>query len=108
MPPTHQHTELQQKLGLGDNASRNKFTLDQFEARLQDMPFQWPLKPCGMDKSLEKTAVVNKGAETRHYYMEQLEAAGLYDPRNPMGPLPTSLRPASNPRLQRLDAATVD
>ena len=51
--------------------------------------------------------VVNKGAETR-LYMEQLEAAGLYDPRNPMGPLPTSLRPASNPRLQRLDAATVD
>ena len=53
--------------------------------------------------------VVNKGAETR-LYMEQLEAAGCTTlaTRNPMGPLPTSLRPASNPRLQRLDAATVD
>lgn len=73
------------------------------------MPFRWPLKPYGINKSLDKTALMNKGAETA-LFMQQLEQAGLYDPRNPTGPLPTSLRPQLNAILQQegLRQATVD
>mmetsp|Transcript_10631 Transcript_10631/g.29321 ORF Transcript_10631/g.29321 Transcript_10631/m.29321 type:complete len:242 (-) Transcript_10631:703-1428(-) len=76
-------------------------TLDkaQFESYLQQQQFQWPLKPYGIDKSLSKTAVMNKGAETR-VYMEELERRGLYNPRNPAGPLPSSLRPKMNAQIQ--------
>jgi hypothetical protein len=42
---------------------------------------------------------MNKGAETR-VFMDQLEERGLYDKRNPTGPLPTSLRPQLNRVLQ--------
>jgi len=82
---------------------------DQFGDRLTHLPFRWPLKPYGIDKSLDKTALMNKGAETA-LYMQQLEQAGLYDPRNPTGPLPTSLRPKLNAILQQegLQQATVD
>jgi hypothetical protein len=72
---------------------------EDFYKRLQELDFQWPLKPYGVDKSLEKTAVMNKGAETR-IYMKELEARGLYDPHNPTGPLPSSLRPRLNQMLQ--------
>ena len=72
-----------------------------FETKLKTMEFLWPLKPFGVDKSpsLVKTAVMNKGAETM-VFMQELEARGLYDPRNPTGPLPTSLRPSLNKALQ--------
>ena len=42
--------------------------------------------------------VMNKSAETA-VYMAELEARALYNPRNPAGPLPTSLRPALNAAL---------
>ena len=42
---------------------------------------------------------MNKGAETR-VFMEELEDKGLYDKRNPTGPLPTSLRSQLNQMLQ--------
>jgi hypothetical protein len=85
---------------------------DEFAARLERMDFRWPLKPFGIEgsPSLAKTAVMNKGAETR-VFMEELEARGLYDPRNPAGPLPTSLRPALNQKLQAegiLDPRAID
>lgn len=72
-----------------------------FQERLNEAQFQWPLKPFGVSdvKSLSKTATMNKGAETR-IYMDQLERRGLYDPHNPTGPLPTSLRPKLNELLQ--------
>eukprot|EP00978_Attheya_sp_CCMP212_P028752 scaffold100242_cov31-Attheya_sp.AAC.1 len=50
--------------------------------------------------SVPQTAIVNKGAETR-VYMEELERRGMYDPRNPTGPLPTSLRPKLNQALNQ-------
>lgn len=65
----------------------------------EELDFQWPLKPYGVEKSEFKTAVMNKGAETR-VYMDQLETRGLFDRRNPTGPLPTSLRPNLNRALQ--------
>jgi hypothetical protein len=74
-------------------------TEDEFRERLNRAQFQWPLKPYGVDKSLSKTATMNKGAETR-IFMDQLEERGLYDKRNPTGPLPTSLRPQLNRLLQ--------
>lgn len=74
---------------------------DDFEAKLKTMEFCWPLKPFGVDQSasLAKTAIMNKGAETM-VFMQELESRGLYDPRNPTGPLPTSLRPTLNKILQ--------
>ena len=85
---------------------------DDFAKMLEQMEFQWPLKPFGVDASasLSKTAVMNKGAETR-VFMEELERRGLYDARNPMGPLPTSLRPTLNQQLQSegiLDNRAID
>ena len=72
-----------------------------FRQQLSTMEFSWPLKPFGVDKSpsLSKTAVMNKGAETM-VFMQELESRNLYDPRNPTGPLPTSLRPNLNKALQ--------
>ena len=63
-------------------------------------PFRWPLKPWGTanSKSNAKTAMMNKSAETAVYMLE-LEKRGLYDPRNPAGPLPTSLRPQLNAQV---------
>ena len=95
------------KIGVNEVLSR-----EEFAAKLQGMEFRWPLKPFGIDgsPSLAKTAVMNKGAETR-VFMEELEVRGLYDPRNPTGPLPTSLRPALNQRLQAegvLDRMAID
>jgi hypothetical protein len=75
-------------------------TREEFREKLNSIDFQWPLKPFGVDKSLSKTATMNKGAETR-VYMEELERRGFYDRRNPTGPLPTSLRPQLNAALQR-------
>jgi len=85
---------------------------ENFQAGMEMMEFRWPLKPFGVDgsPSLAKTAVMNKGAETR-VFMEELEARRLYDPRNPAGPLPTSLRPALNQKLQAegiLDQRAID
>jgi hypothetical protein len=99
--------ELKQKLGLV--SSDVALSREEFRDRLDELSFQWPLKPYGVDKSLDKTAVINKGAETS-IYMQQLQSAGLYDPRNPTGPLPSSLRPNLNEVLQKqgLSAATVD
>ena len=89
----------------------SKVSRDEFSSKLEQLDFQWPLKPYGIDnsKSLAKTAVMNKGAETR-VFMEELERRGLYDRRNPTGPLPTSLRPALNKKLQEdgLDARAVE
>jgi hypothetical protein len=84
-------------------------TRESFREQLNIIDFQWPLKPYGVDKSLSKTATMNKGAETR-VYMEELESRGLYDRRNPTGPLPTSLRPQLNAALQRegISARTAD
>jgi hypothetical protein len=82
-----------------DNSS-SALTRDEFRTRLNDLEFQWPLKPYGMEKSNDKTATMNKGAETR-VFMEELEQRGLYDRRNPTGPLPTSLRPQLNQLLQK-------
>ena len=87
--------------------SRNEFSL---KLNSNDYVFQWPLKPYGIEKSLSKTATMNKGAETR-VFMEELEDRGLYNPRNPTGPLPTSLRPALNKVLQKegiLDSRAID
>ena len=63
-------------------------------------PFRWPLKPWGTASSSSnaKTATMNKSAETAVFMLE-LERLGLYDPRNPTGPLPTSLRPQLNAKL---------
>ena len=41
---------------------------------------------------------MNKSAETA-IFMAELEKRGLYDPRNPAGPLPTSLRPLLNQKV---------
>ncbi|KAL3916343.1 MAG: hypothetical protein SGILL_005222 [Bacillariaceae sp.] len=91
-------------------SSSDILTEDEFQTRLEAAPFQWPLKPFGVatkDASLAKTASMNKGAETR-IYMDLLEARKLYNPRDPTGPLPTSLRPQLNRLLQEegIDKAT--
>ena len=84
---------------------------EEFASQLSQREFQWPLKPYGInEKTLTKTAVVNKGAET-YLFMSELEARKLYDPRNPASPLPTSLRPALNQQLQAegiLDERAID
>lgn len=92
----------------------NKRTIvsrEEFESKLERIEFQWPLKPYGInEKTLTKTSVMNKGAETR-VFMEELESRALYDSRNPTGPLPTSLRPVLNRHLQSegiLDARAID
>ena len=81
------------------NDNYRVLTEDEFRDTLNRVGFQWPLKPYGVDKSLSKTATMNKGAETK-VFMDQLEERGLYDKRNPTGPLPTSLRPQLNRLLQ--------
>ena len=91
---------LNQRLSNGHDTSATP-SKEVFEQQLNTMEFLWPLKPFGVDKSpsLSKTAVMNKGAETI-VFMQELEARKLYDPRNPTGPLPTSLRPNLNKALQ--------
>lgn len=98
-------SELKQIL-LRQDASISR---DVFGERLEQANFQWPLKPYGVEKSNDKTALMNKGAETR-LYMDELIASGLYDARNPTGPLPTSLRPQLNLLLQTqgLEEKTTD
>jgi hypothetical protein len=91
-------SEVERKFHLDDG--NPVLTLDEFQNDLDAAEFKWPLKPYGVDKSLSKTATMNKGAETR-VFMKQLEERGLYDKRNPAGPLPTSLRPQLNAILQR-------
>ena len=87
----------------------SKVSRDEFASKLEQLDFQWPLKPYGIEKSLSKTAVMNKGAETR-VFMDELESRGLYDRRNPAGPLPTSLRPVLNKNLQTegLDSRAIE
>lgn len=94
---------------LDKKAETSTMTLEEFQIELDKADFQWPLKPYGIEKSLSKTATMNKGAETR-VFMEQLEGRGLYDKRNPTGPLPTSLRPQLNSILQHegTDPRTVE
>ena len=61
-------------------------------------------------QDIDETAVMNKGAETR-IFMQELELRKLYDSRNPTGPLPTSLRPVLNKKLQTegiLDSRAID
>ena len=69
----------------------------QFIQWLGEQPFRWPLKPWGTARSQSnaKTVMMNKSAETA-VFMGELERRGMYDPRNPTGPLPTSLRPRLN------------
>jgi hypothetical protein len=86
-----------QKLGLGPE-SPAAAALDEaaFRAALDGQHFAWPLKPwgtAGSEASNARTATMNKNAETA-VYMAELESRGMYNPRNPAGPLPTSLRPA--------------
>lgn len=110
-----QLNDLQQTLSSSSVSSETDdfvISRDEFAAKLEKMEFRWPLKPFGINgsASLAKTAVMNKGAETR-VFMEELEARRLYDPRNPTGPLPTSLRPALNRQLQTegiLDKRAID
>lgn len=83
-----------------EDGSSRSLSLGDFQQDIEQADFQWPLKPYGIEKSLTKTATMNKGAETR-IFMDELEARGLYDKRNPTGPLPTSLRPQLNALLQR-------
>jgi len=73
-----------------------------FSARLDTLPFRWPLKPFGTADSPSnvKTAAINKNAETA-VYMRQLEQRRLYNRNEPTGPLPTSLRPALDDQLSR-------
>jgi hypothetical protein len=85
-------------LGFTSPHQHSAISQQEFYQRIQESPFQWPLKPYGIEKSLTKTATMNKGAETR-VYMDELERRGLYDKRNPTGPLPTSLRPKLNQQL---------
>ena len=82
-----------------EDGTHRFMTNDEFRQRVETMEFAWPLKPYGRS-SLPKTAVMNKGAET-DVYMLELVQRGLYDPRNPTGPLPTSLRPTLNRVLQQ-------
>ena len=88
---------LKEELGLTKAGSISQ---EEFSRTVMEATFQWPLKPYGIDKSLAKTATMNKGAETK-VYMDELERRGLYDRRNPTGPLPTSLRPKLNQQLEK-------
>mmetsp|Transcript_23437 Transcript_23437/g.44579 ORF Transcript_23437/g.44579 Transcript_23437/m.44579 type:complete len:213 (-) Transcript_23437:68-706(-) len=83
-----------------DSIIGSSLSKEQLATTIMRLEFQWPLKPYGVEKSEFKTAIMNKGAETR-LYMEELEQRGLYDRRNPTGPLPTSLRPNLNRILQQ-------
>lgn len=98
--------QFKQNFGL---LGEEKLTKQAFTDKLNSLQFQWPLKPYGIEKSLTKTAIMNKGAETR-VYMEELESRNLYDKRNPTGPLPTSLRPKLNQQIQNegIDTQTID
>ena len=95
--------DLTRKL-FGEQQQQQQQFLDlpAFQQRIQLLPFAWPLKPFGVDdpSNLAKTAVMNKSVETR-LYMQLLQKEGLYDPRNPAGPLPSSLRPQLNALLQQ-------
>mmetsp|Transcript_31927 Transcript_31927/g.67124 ORF Transcript_31927/g.67124 Transcript_31927/m.67124 type:complete len:218 (-) Transcript_31927:91-744(-) len=92
-------TDLGKELGLDSEGS--SLTKGEFNRRINELEFQWPLKPYGInEKSMAKTSVINKGAETA-YYMDEIERRGMYDRRNPTGPLPTSLRPKLNTILNR-------
>jgi len=97
---------LEEELGLSKASSISQ---EDFGRVMKGTKFQWPLKPHGIDKSLTKTATMNKGAETK-VYMDELERRGLYDRRNPTGPLPTSLRPKLNQQLgnEDIDPVVVD
>lgn len=96
---------LTEELGLSKSSSISQ---EEFDKVVKETKFQWPLKPYGIDKSLTKTATMNKGAETR-VFMDELERRGLFDRRNPTGPLPTSLRPKLNQQLEKesLDSSVV-
>mmetsp|Transcript_24027 Transcript_24027/g.44131 ORF Transcript_24027/g.44131 Transcript_24027/m.44131 type:complete len:220 (+) Transcript_24027:25-684(+) len=90
---------LRKELGLDSESA--SLTRGEFNDRINALEFQWPLKPYGInEKTLAKTSVINKGAETA-YYMDELERRELYDRRNPTGPLPTSLRPKLNAILNK-------
>lgn len=82
------------------SGSNDLLSKEKFYANIESLQFEWPLKPYGVEKSESKTAIMNKGAETA-LYMQELEQRGLYDKRNPTGPLPTSLRPNLNRLLQQ-------
>ena len=89
-------------LGLDSEQYRDGMDERQFLARLEALSFEWPLKPWGAAKSESsnaKTATMNKSAETA-VFMAELERRGLYDRRNPTGPLPTSLRTALDQQMQ--------
>jgi len=100
-------------LGIGRDGklpTSSSLTRDDFGKRLDDLPFRWPLKPYGRnEKSLGKTSIMNKGAETA-LYMDEIERRGIYDRRDPIGPLPTSLRPKINDEIGKegVDPGTVD
>ena len=83
-----------------DRVFGGSLSKEQLAVQVNKLEFQWPLKPYGVEKSEYKTSIMNKGAETM-LYMEELEQRGLYDKRNPTGPLPTSLRPNLNRLLQQ-------
>lgn len=95
-------------LGAAESTTSGMLSEAAFAELLGVAPFRWPLKPWGTanSESNAKTAVMNKSAETA-LFMAALAQRGLYDPRNPAGPLPTSLRPALNTALQAegVDAA---
>jgi len=95
-------------LGLVGPGSRGGMSVSEgeFAAVLATRPFRWPLKPWGTARSASnaKTAMMNKSAETA-LFMAELEKRGLYDRRNPAGPLPTSLRPALDAQI---DAEPID
>jgi hypothetical protein len=82
---------------------------ENLQVQMEQLNFQWPLKPYGVEKSESQTAVMNKGAETS-VYMDELEQRSLFDKRNPTGPLPTSLRPDLNRLLQEegISRAAID
>mmetsp|Transcript_6314 Transcript_6314/g.8221 ORF Transcript_6314/g.8221 Transcript_6314/m.8221 type:complete len:216 (-) Transcript_6314:1710-2357(-) len=101
--------DFESNFQLNDDRPKTSLTREDFGNRLSELDFQWPLKPYGIDSSLAKTVGMNKGAETK-VFMDQLESRGLYDRRNPAGPLPTSLRPQLNSLLNKegVDSITVD
>lgn len=94
--------DVEKKLGLYNNNNGEdnlNLSKEKFLEILNEQEFKWPLKPYGIEKSLTKTVTMNKSAETK-VFMDELENRGLYDKRNPTGPLPTSLRPKLNKLLQ--------
>lgn len=91
-------------LGLDISGYEGGLSEEQFISRLRGLAFEWPLKPWGAagSASNEKTATMNKSAETA-VFMAELERRRLYDRRNPTGPLPTSLRPVLNAQIGEED-----